>query len=57
MNNITNPFEYEGANNLPDNDIIGYYIEDYNFFSFHSIDKEYILDRRKGVRENNDSFV
>jgi hypothetical protein len=26
-----NPFEYEGANNLPEGDIIEFYIEDYNF--------------------------
>lgn len=26
-----NPFEYEGANNLTDEDVINFYIEDYNF--------------------------
>ena len=48
MNNITNPFEYEGANNLPDNDIIGYYIEDYNFSRFIQSTKNIFLIGERG---------
>lgn len=48
MNNIINPFEYEGANNLPDNDIIGYYIEDYNFSRFIQSTKNIFLIWQKG---------
>ena len=31
MKRNKNPFEYEGANNLTDDDILEFYIEDYNF--------------------------
>ena len=48
MNNIINPFEYEGANNLPDNDIIGYYIEDYNFSRFIQSTKNIFLIGERG---------
>jgi hypothetical protein len=34
MNDLTNPFEYEAANNLSTDAIIDYYIEDYNYSRF-----------------------
>ena len=34
MNVQHNPFEFEAANNLSSEDIIDYYIEDFNFSRF-----------------------
>ena len=31
MKEVINPFEYEAANNLSEEDIINYYIEDYKY--------------------------
>ena len=45
MKAISNPFEFEAANNLKDEDIIKFYIEDH------------IYSRGKRSWKNNDSFV
>lgn len=34
MKAISNPFEFEAANNLKDEDIIKFYIEDHNYTRF-----------------------
>jgi hypothetical protein len=47
METRKNPFEYEGANNLPDEDIISFYIEDYNFSrTIHSTRNIYLIGER-----------
>ncbi|MDR1896191.1 MAG: hypothetical protein LBR10_05320 [Prevotellaceae bacterium] len=48
MNQRKNPFEYEGANNLPDEDIIDFYIEDYNFSRFIQSKKNIFLLGERG---------
>lgn len=48
MNKLINPFEYEGANNLPDREIIDYYIEDYNFSRFIQSTKNIFLIGERG---------
>lgn len=48
MNKLSNPFEYEGANNLPDREIIDYYIEDYNFSRFIQSTKNIFLIGERG---------
>lgn len=44
-----NPFEYEAANNLPDDDIIDFYIEDYNFSRFIQSTKNVFLIGERGA--------
>ena len=41
--NAQNPFEYEAANNLRPEDIIDYYIEDFNFSRFIQSTKNIFL--------------
>ena len=48
MNEIKNPFEYEAANNLSDEDIINYYIEDYNYSRFIRSTKNIFLIGERG---------
>lgn len=48
MQYLRNPFEYEGANNLPDDEIIHYYIEDYNFSRFIQSTKNIFLIGERG---------
>jgi hypothetical protein len=43
-----NPFEYEGANNLPAKDIIDFYVEDYNFSRFIQSTKNIFLLGERG---------
>lgn len=48
MKEMTNPFEYEAANNLPEEDIINYYIEDYNYSRFIRSTKNIFLIGERG---------
>lgn len=48
MIKIKNPFEYEAANNLSDEDIINYYIEDYNYSRFIRSTKNIFLIGERG---------
>ena len=48
MKEMTNPFEYEAANNLSDEDIINYYIEDYNYSRFIRSTKNIFLIGERG---------
>ena len=48
MSEIKNPFEYEAANNLSDEDIINYYIEDYNYSRFIRSTKNIFLIGERG---------
>jgi hypothetical protein len=48
MTTSRNPFEYEAANNLPIDDIINFYIEDYNFSRFIQSTKNIILLGERG---------
>ena len=49
MNNSNkNPFEYEGANNLPEDEIIDYYIEDFNYSRFIESTKNIFLIGERG---------
>lgn len=45
---IRNPFEYEAANNLKSEDIIDYYIEDFNFSRFIQSTKNIFLIGERG---------
>lgn len=47
-NKLVNPFEYEAANNLSDEDIINYYIEDYNYSRFIRSTKNIFLIGERG---------
>ena len=46
---MINPFEYEAANNLSDEDIINYYIEDYNYSRFIRSTKNIFLIGERGA--------
>ena len=46
--NAQNPFEYEAANNLRPEDIIDYYIEDFNFSRFRQSTKNIFLIGERG---------
>lgn len=48
MNTLQNPFEYEAANNLRPQDIIDYYIEDFNFSRFIQSTKNIFLIGERG---------
>ncbi len=48
MNTLHNPFEYEAANNLKPEDIIDYYIEDFNFSRFIQSTKNIFLIGERG---------
>lgn len=48
MKQLINPFEYEGANNLSDEDVINYYIEDYNYSRFIRSTKNIFLIGERG---------
>lgn len=48
MNNTYNPFEYDAANNLQKQDIIDYYIEDYNFSRFIQSTRNVFLIGERG---------
>ena len=48
MNTMQNPFEYEAANNLRPEDIIDYYIEDFNFSRFIQSTKNIFLIGERG---------
>ena len=48
MKEMTNPFEYEAANNLSEEDIINYYIEDYNYSRFIRSTKNIFLIGERG---------
>lgn len=48
MNSIQNPFEYEAANNLKPEDIIDYYIGEYNFLRFIQSTKNIFLIGERG---------
>jgi hypothetical protein len=43
-----NPFEYEAANNLPEDDIIDFYIEDYNYSRFINSTRNIFLLGERG---------
>ena len=48
MEKSRNPFEYEAANNLQPQDIIDYYIEDFNFSRFIQSTKNVFLIGERG---------
>lgn len=48
MNAVKNPFEYEGANNLQPEDIIDFYIEDYNYSRFIQSTRNVFLIGERG---------
>lgn len=48
MEKLQNPFEYEAANNLRPQDIIDYYIEDFNFSRFIQSTKNIFLIGERG---------
>ena len=48
MKEMINPFEYEAANNLSEEDIINYYIEDYNYSRFIRSTKNIFLIGERG---------
>ena len=48
MKDVNNPFEYEAANNLSEEDIINYYIEDYNYSRFIRSTKNIFLIGERG---------
>lgn len=48
MRQFKNPFEYEAANNLEDDDIISFYIEDYNYSRFLNSNKNIFLIGERG---------
>ena len=48
MNELQNPFEFGGANDLKPQDIIDYYIEDYNFSRFIQSTKNVFLIGERG---------
>jgi hypothetical protein len=48
MKQFKNPFEYEAANNLPDEDIIDFYIEDYNYSRFLNSNRNIFLVGERG---------
>lgn len=48
MKKLINPFEYEAANNLSEEDIINYYIEDYNYSRFIRSTKNIFLIGERG---------
>lgn len=48
MNNMKNPFEYEGANNLSPEDVIDFYIEDHNFSRFIQSTRNIMLIGERG---------
>ena len=48
MKTISNPFEFEAANNLTDQDIIDFYIEDYNYSRFIRSTKNIFLVGERG---------
>lgn len=48
MKEVINPFEYEAANNLSEEDIINYYIEDYNYSRFIRSTKNIFLIGERG---------
>lgn len=45
---LKNPFEYEAANNLDDDDIISFYIEDYNYSRFLNSNRNIFLVGERG---------
>jgi hypothetical protein len=45
---LKNPFEYEAANNLEDDDIINFYIEDYNYSRFLNSNRNIFLVGERG---------
>ena len=57
MKAISNPFEFEAANNLKDEDIIKFYIEDHNYTRFIRSTKNIFYSRGKRSWKNNESFV
>lgn len=46
---MRNPFEYEAANNLPDEEILDYYIEDHNFSRFIISPRNIFLTGERGT--------
>lgn len=48
MNPYTNPFEYEAANNLTDDMIVRYYIDDFNYFRFIQSKRNIFLVGNRG---------
>ncbi|PWG79286.1 ORC-CDC6 family AAA ATPase [Pararcticibacter amylolyticus] len=48
MKQFKNPFEYEAANNLDDDDIISFYIEDYNYSRFLNSNRNIFLVGERG---------
>lgn len=48
MKLLKNPFEYEAANNLEDDDIISFYIEDYNYSRFLNSNRNIFLVGERG---------
>lgn len=48
MKEMINPFEYEAANNLSDDDIINFYIEDHNYSRFIRSTKNIFLIGERG---------
>ncbi len=48
MKTINNPFEFEAANNLKDDDIINFYIEDHNYTRFIRSTKNILLIGERG---------
>jgi len=48
MKTIPNPFEYEAANNLSEEEILNFYIEDHNFARFIRSTKNIFLVGERG---------
>lgn len=48
MKQFKNPFEYEAANNLDDDDIINFYIEDFNYSRFLNSNRNIFLVGERG---------
>ncbi len=46
---MRNPFEYEAANNLSEEDILDYYIEDHNFSRFIISPRNIFLTGERGT--------
>lgn len=49
MKAISNPFEFEAANNLKDEDIIKFYIEDHNYTRFIRSTKNIFIVGERGA--------
>ena len=49
MEKVKNPFEFEAANNLPDEEIIDFYIDDYNYSRFINTTRNIFIQGARGT--------